>query len=228
MTVQKLEFEKERRGLALVARAFDSHGDGLAVSTSFGIHSAAMLHLASQVVPGIPVIWIDTGYLPPETYRFADELADRLKLNLRTFQAAMSPAHMEARHGRLWEQETPEAVDLYHQIRKVEPMKRALDEMNVTAWLAGLRAQQTDYRRTLTEVTEQFGRQKFLPMLDWSTKEVHAYLKRHDLPLHPLFYEGYSTVGDWHMSRAVSDGDTDARDTRFLGLKQECGLHTAA
>ncbi len=228
MTVQKLEFDKERQGLALIERAFQAHGSGLAVSTSFGIHSAAMLHLASQAAPNLPVIWVDTGYLPAETYRFADDLAYRLNLNLHMFQATMSPAHMEARHGRLWEQETPDAVDLYHQIRKVEPMKRALDELNVTAWLAGLRAQQTDYRRTLTEVTEQFGRKKYLPLLQWSTKEVHAYLKRHDLPLHPLFYEGYSTVGDWHMSRAMSNDDDDARDTRFLGLKQECGLHTAA
>lgn len=228
MTVEKLKFDNERQALSLIELVAQQHGPSLAISTSFGIQSAAMLHMATRVVPKIPVIWIDTGYLPDETYKFADELTDRLGLNLKTYQAALSPARMEARHGKLWEKRTPEAIDLYHQIRKVEPMKRALDDLHVTGWLAGLRAQQTDHRKTLSETTSQFGRDKYLPILKWSTRDVHAYLKRHNLPLHPLFYDGYSTVGDWHMSRATDDADQEDRGTRFFGLKEECGLHTAA
>ena len=64
-----------------------------------------------------------------------------------------------------------------------------------------------------------------LPILQWSTRDVHRYLKLHDLPYHPLFEQGFASVGDWHSSRAVGTGDADERDTRFRGLKQECGLH---
>lgn len=209
----------------VVRWAAETFGDGLVVSTSFGIHSAAMLHLATREVPGIPVVWVDTGYLPPETYRFAEALTERLDLNLHVAQSSLSPARMEALHGRLWASDDVADLDRYHRIRKVEPMQRALDELGATAWLSGLRADQTDHRRRLPRVGEQGGRAKVLPILPWSTREVYAYLKRHDLPLHPLFEQGYATVGDWHESRPVGVEDEDVRGTRFRGMKQECGLH---
>ena len=71
----------------------------------------------------------------------------------------------------------------------------------------------------------QAGRLKILPILRWSSREIHAYLKAHDLPYHPLFDQGYATVGDWHSSRPVTADDAHERDTRFGGVKQECGLH---
>ena len=132
---------------------------------------------------------------------------------------------MEAVHGRLWEQDDVEALYRYDQIRKVEPMQRALSELEATAWLAGLRAEQTDHRRTLPILGQSGGRYKLLPILHWSAKDVHEYLMAHELPYHPLFYESYATVGDWHSSRPLSDADEHERDTRFRGLKQECGLH---
>ena len=97
-------------------------GDGLVVTTSFGIQSAVMLHLATQVRPDIPVVWIDTGYLPEETYRFASELTDRLDLNLRTYRAEMSPEEMEEVYDRLWESNEVEHLNLYDRIRKIEPL----------------------------------------------------------------------------------------------------------
>jgi phosphoadenosine phosphosulfate reductase len=75
-------------------------------------------------MPNIRVIWIDTGYLLMETYRFAEELTDRLKLNLKVFQSPISPARMEAVYGKLWEQDDVTALDRYDEIRKVEPMQR--------------------------------------------------------------------------------------------------------
>lgn len=217
--------EYERNARALVECAARLHGSGLVLSTSFGIQSAAMLHLATAVVPDIPVVWVDTGYLPPETYRFAEELRGRLDLNLHAASSALSPARMEALFGRLWETDQVADLDRYDRIRKVEPMRRALDELGATAWLAGLRADQTEHRSTLPVVGEQWGRKKYLPILDWSKRDLHAYLTAHELPYHPLFYEGYATVGDAHTSRALGAADTDERDTRFLGLKQECGIH---
>ena len=212
----------------LVEWAAETFGDGLVMSTSFGIQSAAMLHLATRAVPEIPVIWIDTGYLPPETYRFAAELTEKLELNLKVYQSPLSPARMEALHGQLWEREDLAALNRYHHLRKVEPMQRALRELGATAWLAGLRAEQTDHRRTLRRVDRQDGHYKLAPILGWTSRDVHAYLKVHDLPYHPLFDAGYATVGDWHSSRPPAAHDGHERDARFGGLTQECGLHLPA
>lgn len=214
-----------RSAADLVNWAASTFGQGLVMSTSFGIQSAVMLHLVTRIVPEIPVIWVDTGYLPTETYRFSEELTERLQLNLKVYQSPISPARMEALYGRLWEQESVEALNRYDQIRKVEPMQRALRELKATAWLAGLRRNQTEHRQTLNRVELQAGRYKIFPILDWSSKDVYEYLKAYDLPYHPLFEQGYLTVGDWHSSRPMTADDFDERDTRFQGLKQECGLH---
>jgi phosphoadenosine phosphosulfate reductase len=210
---------------SLVQWGHETFDDGLVLSTSFGIQSAVMLHLVTQVVPKIPVIWVDTGYLPVETYRFAEDLTALLDLNLKVYQSPLSPARMEAIHGRLWEQNDVEAFNRYDQIRKVEPMQRALNELGATAWLTGLRADQTSHRRSLDRVGIQDGRYKLMPILKWTAKQVYQYLVAHDLPYHPLFDKGYVTVGDWHSSRPITAADANERDTRFKGLKQECGLH---
>ena len=209
----------------LVAWGADTFGDRLIMSTSFGIQSAVMLHLVTQVLPKIPVVWVDTGYLPAETYRFADELTQRLNLNLKVYQSPMSPARMEALHGRLWEQDNVEAFNRYDYIRKVEPMQRALKELEAVAWLAGLRANQTSHRQTLGHIAQQNGIYKLHPILSWHSRDVYQYLTTHGLPYHPLFDQGYVTVGDWHSSRPMTANDKHGRSTRFKGLKQECGLH---
>lgn len=209
----------------LVVWGAETFGDALVMSTSFGIQSAVMLHLVTQVMPNIPVIWVDTGYLPPETYRFADELTQRLRLNLQVYQSPMSPARMEALHGQLWDQDTVDALNRYDSIRKVEPMQRALKDLGAKAWLAGLRANQTSHRQTLGRIAQQNDVYKLHPILTWHSRDVYQYLTAHDLPYHPLFDEGYVTVGDWHSSRPLTSTDGDERDTRFKGLKQECGLH---
>lgn len=209
----------------IVQWTVDNFTDGLVMSSSFGIHSAVMLHLVTSVVPDIPVIWIDTGYLPAETYRFAQQLTTRLNLNLQVYQSSTSPARMEALYGKLWEQGTIEAFNQYDQMRKVEPMQRALKELNAKAWLAGLRRDQTKHRQTLDTITVQSGVYKIFPILNWNARDVYNYLMAHDLPYHPYFDLGYTTVGDWHSSRAVTADDEHERDTRFQGLKQECGLH---
>lgn len=209
----------------LVAWAARRFGDGLVASTSFGIQSAVTLHLVTRVAPGIPVVWVDTGYLPPETYRFAETLTRRLDLNLHVAQAELTPARMEALHGRLWESDDPADLDRYDRLRKVEPMERALRELGATAWISGIRAEQTEHRRSLPRIGEQRGRVKVSPILHWTSRDVHRYLKAHDLPYHPLFDRGYATVGDEHSSRPVGPDDDDPRATRFRGRKQECGLH---
>ncbi|MBE9059623.1 phosphoadenylyl-sulfate reductase [cf. Phormidesmis sp. LEGE 11477] len=219
---QKFDQAKATELIEWGAKTF---GNRLVMSTSFGIQSAVMLGLVTEVIPDIPVIWVDTGYLPAETYRFAEQLTQRLSLNLKVYQSPLSPARMEALYGRLWEEGTVEAFNQYDAIRKVEPMNRALAELGARAWLTGLRSQQTEHRRTLDRIDEQAGRYKLLPILHWHSKDVYDYLKAHDLPYHPFFEQGYVSVGDWHSSRPLTADDLDARSTRFNGLKQECGIH---
>src|SRR5262245_31304821 len=115
-----------------IAWAAGKFGDTLVLSSSFGAQAAVMLGLATRVRPNIAVVLIDTGYLFPETYRFADELAARLSLNLRVYRAALTPAWIEARHGKLWEQ-GPDALVRYNRLVKVEPMERALRELGARA-----------------------------------------------------------------------------------------------
>jgi phosphoadenosine phosphosulfate reductase len=196
---------------------------GLVVSTSFGIQAAAMLSLATRVVPGIPVVFIDTGYLFPETYRFADELTARLKLNLKVYRAVESPAWIEARHGRLWEKGI-EGLEAYNRIAKVEPMERALRELGASVWVAGLRRVQASTREELPVAGWQDGRVKLLPIVDWSDRDLHRYLTAQGLPYNPLWEQGYVSVGDMHSSRPLT-ADLTPEQTRFFGLKRECGLH---
>lgn len=209
----------------IVKFAADTFDDGLVMTTSFGIQSALMLHLVTQVIPDIPVIWIDTGYLPAKTYLFAEELTERLRLNLKVYQSPLSPARMEALYGRLWAQNDVESLNRYDQIRKVEPLQRALRDLKATAWLTGLRRSQTDHRKTLNFVSLQDSIYKVLPVFTWTSRDVYQYLQAYDLPYHPFFDEGYVTVGDWHSSRPLTALDENERDTRFNGLKQECGIH---
>jgi len=116
-------------------------------------------------------------------------------------------------------------LNRYDQIRKVEPMQRALQELKATAWLTGLRRDQTRFRQTLDPVNQDKGFYKILPILHWDSKRVYEYLMAYDLPYHPYFDQGYLTVGDWHSSRPLLAMDEHERDTRFQGMKQECGLH---
>ena len=210
---------------SVVKWAKETFGSNLVMSTSFGIQSAVMLHLVTQIIPDIPVIWVDTGYLPPATYQFAEELTQRFSLNLHVYQSPISPARMEALHGRLWQKENVESLNFYDQMRKVEPMQRALKDLNAQAWLAGLRGQQTSHRGNLKPVSPQGDIYKVHPILPWSADDVGHYLEAFDLPYHPLKEMGYATVGDWHSSRPMTEEDDHERETRFGGMKQECGLH---
>ncbi|MBV5273588.1 MAG: phosphoadenylyl-sulfate reductase [Lamprocystis purpurea] len=193
------------------------------LSSSFGIQAAVMLHLVTRVAPGIPVVLVDTGHLFPETYQFIDELTARLGLNLHIYRAATSPAWQEARHGRLWEQGL-EGISLYNRLNKVEPMQRALKELDVGTWFAGLRRSQADSRSGLSVLRVQDVRFKVHPVIDWNNRDVYRYLQHHNLPYHPLWEHGYVSVGDTHTSRPLEPGMHE-QETRFFGLKRECGLH---
>ena len=194
-----------------------------AVSSSFGIQAALMLHLITEQRPDMPVILTDTGYLFPETYQFIDALSKRLSLNLKVYRAEQSPAWQEARYGQLWQQGVS-GIERYNLLNKVAPMRRALDELQVGTWFSGLRREQAQSREKLPVLAIQQGVFKFLPVIDWTNKDVHYYLKDHDLPYHPLWEAGYVSVGDVHTTKRWEAGMSE-EETRFFGLKRECGLH---
>ena len=203
--------------------AADLFGDDLIMTTSFGAQSAAMLHLVTSVLPDIPVVFIDTGYLFPETYRFAAELTERLELNLKKYRSPISAAEQEALHGRLWEQGA-DGLKTYNFMNKVEPMDRAIKELGARAWLAGLRRSQGESRASRRVVESQNKMTKIYPILDWDDRELHQYLEANGLPYHPLWELGYVSIGDWHSTSKLEPGMSEA-DTRFGGVKRECGLH---
>jgi len=193
------------------------------LSSSFGIQSAVMLHMASEIQRDLPVVLIDTGYLFPETYQFVDELVERLSLNLVVFRPEMSSEQQEARFGQLWEQGV-EGIAKYNQMNKVEPMKRAFAELKVETWFSGVRRSQSASRADLPVIVDKHGSFKVHPIIDWDNRDVHRYLTKHQLPYHPLWDEGYVSVGDVHTSRPLQPGMLE-EETRFFGLQRECGLH---
>jgi phosphoadenosine phosphosulfate reductase len=206
-----------------VAWTLENFPGQVVLTSSFGAQSAVCLHLVTVQQPDIPVVVVDTGYLFPETYRFIDALSERLALNLHIYRAEQSAAWQEARYGKLWEQGL-EGIERYNRINKVEPMQRALKELNAAAWISGLRRQQAQSRQNLDVLLWRNGRCKAHPLIDWTDRDVYRYLTQHDLPYHPLWEQGYVSIGDVHTTSRLADGMSE-EDTRFFGLKRECGLH---
>jgi phosphoadenosine phosphosulfate reductase len=203
--------------------ARETFGDRLVLTSSFGAESAVMLHLASQVIPTVPVVFLDTGYLFPETYRFAEELTQRFQLDVRVYSPKITAARQEALYGKLWEG-NEEQQAMYQQLNKVEPMDRAIRELGAKAWVAGLRGKQNAFRAGLRAVELQGTVYKVHPILGWNEEQIHHYLRSHDLPYHPLYRRGYRSIGDAHSTFPTQEGE-DARAGRRLGVHSECGIH---
>jgi phosphoadenosine phosphosulfate reductase len=214
-----VSFSAERR----VEQAMELLPGAHVLTSSFGAQAAVMLHLVNLVVPRIPVILIDTGYLFPETYRFVDELTQRLHLNLKVVRSDASPAWQESRFGRLWDQGL-EGIEQYNRINKQEPLDRALRELGAETWFSGLRRVQAETRAGISPIEFSRGRYKVHPLFDWTDRDVGEYLRRHDLQYHPLWEKGYLSIGDWHTTRSLAEVDS-MEELRFFGLKRECGLH---
>ena len=206
-----------------VARALEILPGTHVLTSSFGAQAAVSLHLVTRVRPGIPVVLIDTGYLFPETYRFVDELTQRLELNLKVYRSEASPAWQETRFGRLWEQGLA-GIERYNRINKREPMDRALADLTAGTWISGLRRSQAPTRSQIAPIELRRDRFRVHPIFDWSDRQVGEYLREHQLPFHPLWERGYLSIGDWHTTRSLAEAGSP-EGLRFFGLKRECGLH---
>lgn len=213
------ELEKRNAGQR-VAWLAETFGGRLVTSSSFGLQAAVMLHLLSQNAPDVPVIFVDTGYHFPETYRYLEELSGLLDLRVRRYVPSMTAAHQESVYGRLWESDPK----TYARLNKIEPMNRALKELGANVWLSGLRRSQSSSRADRAMAEQQGKTLKVYPILDWADAQIASYFHEHKLPRHPLEKEGYLTMGDWHSTRKPQNGE-GPESTRFNGKKYECGLH---
>ena len=204
-------------------------GDEVAMTSSFGAQAAVLLHLATRVKPDIKVIFIDTGYLFPETHQFMETLRKRLNLNIWSYRTRNDPV--------TWLQGAGETdvtmrrdIDACCAANKNEPMERAIKDIGPKAWLRGTRRGQAESRKTydFIEWAPRYGCYAVSPILNWTGKDVGLYMKEHDLPYHPLVEKGYKSIGCNPLSctRPVQIGE-DERAGRWSGTgKLECGINS--
>jgi phosphoadenosine phosphosulfate reductase len=216
----------DMRAQEILLWGHEKFGNQFAITTSFGIQSSVLLNMLSQsgLQKRVKIFWIDTGYLPQETYHYAQKLINDLSLEIEVLQSELSPARMEALHGKLWETNKASDLDKYHELRKIKPLENALEKYNVQCWASGIRSSQTEDRNKMNFLDLIRQRLSLRPLLNWTNKDIFYYMEENNLPAHPLFSKGYSTVGDWHSSSEDSI-ENKGRATRFGGIKQECGIH---
>ena len=202
--------------------------DRVVMSSSFGADSAVLLHMATQVIPGIRVVFVDTGYLFPETFSHLEALRRRLDLNVWTYRTRNDPIAYLRRAGEdnpAWRNDVESCCGA----NKVEPFDRAMTELKPAAWLRGIRRGQSESRRGRQFVEPSHRHNCFAvsPLLNWDRREVHRYLKEHDLPYHPLFELGYASIGCNPLSCTRPVGvEEDSRAGRWAAsAKVECGIN---
>lgn len=193
------------------------------VSTSFGAQAAVMLHLMTFHKPDILVVFIDTGYLFDETIEFSKHLTSTLNLNLKTFRPLLDREKYEKKFGKVWENGL-EGLELYNQNRKVEPMQRALNDLHAATWFSGIRKEQSPTRNQKKFIELSNNRYKVSPILDWTFKDIDSYIKNNSLYYNPLWHKGYISIGDTHTTKSIYEVER-IEQTRFFGLKRECGIH---
>lgn len=212
----------------IVAWAAAQFGRNLVMSSSFGAESAILLHMAAVALPRIRVIFVDTGYLFPQTHAFMESLRQRFDLNVWSYRTRNDPIaylHQAGEDNPTWRKD----ISACCAANKNEPMERAMRELAPKAWLRGIRRNQAQSRRAVRFIdwSDRYGCYAVSPLLNWSSRELHGYMKQHDLPYHPLFDQGYFSIGCNPLSctRPVQPGD-DPRSGRWAGTgKMECGIN---
>ena len=220
--------ERPVSAAAVLALAERSFGASCALATSFGPEDVVLLHLAREHAPSLTVFTLDTGRLPPETYEVAEELRVRLGLTVQTY----APDHaaveaLVAEQGYFSFRQSIEARKTCCQIRKVEPLRRAL--AGKRAWVTGLRREQSVTRTELASVEWDGGNHllKLSPLASWSRADVWAHIREHALPYNRLHDVGYASIGCAPCTRAIRPYE-DERAGRWWwesAEHRECGLH---
>ncbi len=209
--------EKVERSLDLISKAYQLYGDGLVVANSLGKDSSAVWHLAKRVSPDIRGFIVTTRFKPKETVEFMGKEVARYP-ELRVFR------NDEPVPDKLYETEPDKCCD----ILKVKPTRQAIEEMNVTCWVTGLRCTEGRTRTDFKEVEERDkGLIKLNPILIWHEREIWQYLALNEVPVNPLYSQGYRSLGCEPCTQITSG--PDERGGRWLGTSKcggECGIHT--
>lgn len=212
----------------IVQWAVGQFGDGLVMSSSFGAESVALIHLVNTIKPGVRIIFVNTGYLFPETHAYMEQLRQRFNLNVWTYRTRNDPIAF-LRHAGEENPQWRKDIDGCCAANKIEPFVRAMAELAPACWVRGIRRDQAKTReeRQIVEWSNRFKCHAVSPLLNWSPRDVHFYLKNHDLPRHPLWEKGYVSIGCNPLSctRPVGEGE-HARSGRWAGQdKTECGIN---
>lgn len=209
----------------IIQWAVDTYGDRLALSASFGGgEGMALVDMISKISNKVTILTIDTGFIFQATAQFREEVMRHYKLPIEVLRPALTLEEQVEKYGEQMRTCTP---DLCCQIRKIEPLKRALTRYD--AWMTGIRREQTP-QRAGTRVAaweERYGAAKIAPLATWTDEQVWDYIREHNVPVNPLLHQGYKSIGCEPQTRPVHD-DEDPRAGRWSGLdKTECGIHFA-
>ncbi|MBK5308091.1 MAG: phosphoadenylyl-sulfate reductase [Frankiaceae bacterium] len=200
--------------------ATSTFGDRFAIASSMG--DGLLAHLAASVVPGVDILFLDTGYHFAETIGTRDAVASSYDVNVRTVLPLLTVAQQDAEHGaELWNRDPTSCCAM----RKVEPLARALEPY--VAWASGVRRDEavTRLETPVVEWDAKRGKVKVNPLATWTQAEVHAYVEKHGVLVNPLAYDGYPSIGCAPCTHRVAPGE-DPRSGRWSGqAKTECGIH---
>ena len=202
--------------------SYKDKGMRLFVTSSFQTHSIPLLHIISRIDKNIPVYYLNTGYLFPETLSFKDELSSILGLEFIGVESQIPKSQQRDRNGQLFFTSDPDYCCYLNKTQALEPVLLSND-----VWINGIRADQNANRAAMSveEKTPQ-GALRYHPMLDWTSKEIFQYRKEFGLPAHPMEAKGYLSIGCEPCTRKMV-GENDERTSRWFGMnKVECGLHT--
>jgi len=206
--------------------ALAKFGKSLAIGTAFQAEGMVILDLASRVSSGVRVFTLDTGRQPEQTYEMIETVRKRYGVAVETVSPdAAEIESMVALHGpNLFYREVP-LRNLCCEIRKVRPLERKLQELD--AWVTGLRRGQNDSRADVRKVETTRGKVKISPLADWSSDQVQAYIRQHDVPMHPLYKAGYRSIGCAPCTRPVQPGEDDRAGRWWWeqDAAKECGIH---
>ena len=209
------------QALAVLAWAGQTFGDQFAVTSSMA--DGLLAHLASTAVPGVRVVFLDTGYHFAETIGTRDWIAGTLPITLVNVTAPQTVAQQDAEYGAELHDRDP---DLCCSLRKVQPLAATL--AGFAAWGSGVRRDESPTRAgtRLVDWDAKRGMVKVNPIAAWTQDDVDAYIERHQVPVNPLFELGYGSIGCAPCTRPVQPGE-DPRAGRWAGRgKTECGIHT--
>ncbi len=202
--------------------AFKGEGKSMFATSSFQTHSIPMLHLISEIDNSIPIYFMNTGFLFPETMEFKDVLARILGLNIIGLTSEVPKLQQKDALGQFHFTSDP---DYCCAINKTQPLEPILASNDV--WINGIRADQSKTRAAMKVIQPApHGTVRYHPMLDWTSKDIYEYRDAFKLPEHPLEASGYLSIGCEPCTRKFLDTQ-DERTARWFGMnKTECGLHT--